>query len=119
MNDASVLRWGELPIDEPMALVKRRRVIGEKVMISRVELANGFFVPTHQHDNEQIVVMLEGRCLFGLGAEGTPAWREVEVKAGEVVMLPSRVPHSCRALVRSVVLDVFSPPSAKTGIDRA
>jgi len=88
------------------------------MMVSRVELADGFFVASHNHDSEQMVLIVEGRCLFGIGAEGTAGWHEVEVKAGDVLVLPCRVPHSCRAVAASVVLDLFSPPAAKTGVDR-
>ena len=39
------------------------------------------------------------------------------VFAGEVVHLPSNVPHSAEALADSLLIDVFSPPSEKTGVD--
>jgi quercetin dioxygenase-like cupin family protein len=39
------------------------------------------------------------------------------VRAGEVILLPGGLPHSAEAVEDTVVLDVFSPPSATTGID--
>lgn len=113
-----VQRWSELAVDHPLERISRRRVIGEQMMISQVELEAGFDLPSHQHENEQFVVVLRGRCLFGLGAQGSDTYREVEVCGGEVLHLPSNLPHSCRALEATLILDLFSPPSATTGVDR-
>lgn len=109
--------WSSLPVDSPMALLERRRVIGERVMISHVTLHKGCKVPTHAHENEQMSCILSGKLRFGLGAEGSLEWREVTLGAGEVLHLPSNVPHSAEALEETVVLDVFAPPSMGTGID--
>lgn len=116
---AAVHRWSDLPADTPMPLIARRRVIGRHLMLSHVTLARGFRVQSHKHDNEQFAVVLSGRVRFGLGDEAAPGHREVVVGAGQVVELPGNVPHSAEALEDSVLLDVFSPPSEKTGIDRA
>lgn len=110
--------WSELPVDRPMDLLARRRVIGQQAMISHVTLEKGCFVPTHAHANEQFVCVLEGRMRFRLGAE-SEVRQELIIKSGEVLLLPSNLPHEAEALDRTVVLDVFSPPSERTGIDRA
>lgn len=101
-----------------MDKIERRRIIGEKMMISRVQLAKGFVVGSHQHANEQFAIVLSGRMRFGVGGEGTPEHEVMTVVGGEVLWLPSNVPHWAEALEDSVVLDLFSPPSEKTGVDR-
>jgi quercetin dioxygenase-like cupin family protein len=109
-----------------MTLLARRRVIGRQAMISHVTLEKGCFVPMHSHANEQFVCVLEGRMRFRLGrpAGGDPrvppagGSEEVILSAGQVLLLPSDLPHEAEALERTTVLDVFSPPSAETGIDR-
>lgn len=116
-KEAVVYRWQDLPQDFPMPLIARRRVIGSQVMLSQVQLTKGFKVATHAHENEQMAIVLSGEMRFGLGAEGSPQRRDVTVRAGEVVHLPSNVPHSAEALADSVLIDVFSPPSDKTGVD--
>jgi quercetin dioxygenase-like cupin family protein len=117
MKPARHYRWEELATDAPMALLDRRRVIGEHAMISHVHLQKGCFVPGHSHANEQFVCVMKGRLHFVLN-EGSPCPRsEVTVSAGEVLHLPPNVPHSAEALEDTIVLDVFSPPSEKTGID--
>ncbi len=119
MTQPRHLRWSELPTDRPMPLIDRQRVVGDAMMISRVHLHRGFRVPTHHHANEQMVVVLSGRCRFGLGAEGSPQRREIEAAGGEVLVLPPNVPHSCEALEDTIIMDLFSPPSEKTGVDKA
>lgn len=115
---SQLLTLSSLPVDRPMPLISRRRVIGEHMMVSDVLLEKGFTLASHHHANEQFVVLLSGRCIFGLGAPGTPDYREVEVSAGQVLTLPPNLPHSCRALEETRILDLFSPPSQTTGIDR-
>ena len=86
-------------------------------MISRVELARGFAVPSHHHANEQFAVVLSGRVRFGLGVEGSSAHRYEVADGGSIVVLPANVQHAAEALEDSVILDIFSPPSATTGVD--
>ena len=112
---ACVYNWDSLAVDHPIALLDRRRIMGEHVMLSHVTLHKGFTVATHQHENEQMAVVLSGCVRFTVE---DPA-REVIVKAGEVLHLPSNVPHAAEALETSVILDIFSPPSATTGVDTA
>jgi quercetin dioxygenase-like cupin family protein len=116
--DAVVFRWDDLPADQPMDLLSRKRIIGTQMMISQVHLKRGCVVPTHQHANEQFACIMSGSLKFGIGAEGDPKRRMVVVKAGDVLHLPGYVPHSAEALEDTLVLDLFSPPSATTGIDR-
>ncbi|MFO0872990.1 MAG: cupin domain-containing protein [Phycisphaerales bacterium] len=116
---AAMHRWADLPIDRPMARIERQRVIGSQMMISRVVLERGFAIATHHHPNEQFAVVLSGRMRFGIGAEGSPERRTLELVAGEVLHLPPNVPHSAEAIETSVLLDLFAPPSEKTGVDEA
>jgi quercetin dioxygenase-like cupin family protein len=115
---AKLLRWSDLPTDSPMDLLSRQRIIGERAMLSRITLKRGCFVPTHAHENEQFAFTISGKLRFIIGAEDSEDRREIIAAAGEVVYLPSNVPHSAEALEDSVVLDVFSPSSATTGIDQ-
>ena len=74
-------------------------------------------VDSHEHENEQFACVLSGKVRFGI-AQGTGQAYEVTLQQGEVLHLPSGVPHSAVAEEDSLVLDVFSPPSEGTGIDR-
>ena len=113
MTEPVLHDWETLEKDRPMPGLWRRRVVGEQAMLSQVFLEKGTFVPSHSHANEQMAIVVSGRLRFGLAGG-----REVIVGAGQVLHLPPDAPHSAEALEDSLVLDVFSPPSATTGIDR-
>jgi quercetin dioxygenase-like cupin family protein len=81
----------------------RKIVTGEKVMVAEVRLFKDCLVPLHHHESEQISLVLKGALRFEL--EG----REITVRAGEVLVIPSNVPHSACALEDTVGFDVFSP----------
>ena len=117
-KSAAKYRWDELAKDNPMALLERRRIIGERVMLSYVTLKKGCVVPSHAHPNEQFACLLSGRLRFEIGGGAGSPSEELVLVAGEVLHFPPDVPHGAEALEDTIVLDVFSPPSETTGIDR-
>jgi quercetin dioxygenase-like cupin family protein len=117
MNTATLHRWTDLPTDAPMPHMERQRVIGEKMMISRLVLKRGFSVPIHAHENEQISCILSGKLRFHIQDGIGGATRILEVGAGEVLVLPPMVPHGAEVIDDCVALDLFSPPSQTTGVD--
>jgi quercetin dioxygenase-like cupin family protein len=106
---AAFFRWTDMPRETVNDLLDRRLITGERMMIAHVYLKKGCIVPRHSHENEQITYVLEGALRFWIGDE--PA-EEREVKAGEVLVIPSHVPHQAEALEDTLDLDVFSPPRA-------
>ena len=110
--------WSEIRTDHPIDKITRQLVVGEHMMVGRMVVEEGFDMEPHVHHNEQITIVVEGSLLFRVGAVGSDEYREELVSAGQVMELPPFVPHAARALERTVVFDLFSPPSEKTGIDR-
>jgi len=76
-------------------------------MLAHVYLKKGSVVPKHQHENEQFTYILEGALEFLIGENGE---RKEIIHAGEVLHLPSNVPHAARALEDTLDLDIFCPP---------
>jgi quercetin dioxygenase-like cupin family protein len=112
-----VYRWTDLPQDHPIDLIDRRRIMADRMMVAEVFLHKGFQVPTHHHDNEQISIALSGRTLF-ITNEGSPDEERHTLEAGQVIVLPSNLPHRAEALEDSLLLDLFCPPAQQTGVDR-
>jgi quercetin dioxygenase-like cupin family protein len=81
----------------------RRMITGEKAMIAEIGIAKGGVVPLHHHEAEQLSYCLEGALKFDF--EG----KEITVHAGEVLVIPSNVPHSAVALEDFRGFDIFSP----------
>jgi quercetin dioxygenase-like cupin family protein len=96
-----------MPKEDLNEKLARRLVTGERIMLAHVYLKKGCVVPRHSHENEQLTYVLEGALHFWLGEDGK---REVTVRAGEVLVIPSNVPHKAEALEDTLDVDVFSPP---------
>ena len=76
------------------------------MMIAHIYLTKGAIVPKHEHVNEQITYVIEGRMRFALGEDDSQL---VEVSAGEVLHIPAHLPHSAEALEDTLDVDVFHP----------
>ncbi len=100
------VRWDDLPREPLAPSLERRFVSGRHMTLAQFFLARGAVVPAHEHENEQFANVLEGCLRFRLGPEGAEV---VEVRSGEVLMLPPWLRHSVEALEDSVIADVFSP----------
>jgi len=99
--------WADMPKEQVSEQLSRRLITGERMMLAHVYLKKGCVVPKHAHENEQFTYILEGALRFLIGADGA---EEVVVRAGEVLHLPSNVPHEAHALEDTLDVDVFSPP---------
>jgi len=107
MADATHYRWDDLPREELNPEIGRRFVTGDSMMIAHVYLKKGAVVPMHSHHNEQLTYVLEGCLSFRLGEDES---QQVDVKAGEVLVIPPHLPHTAVALEDTLDVDVFSPP---------
>ncbi|MEP6884649.1 MAG: cupin domain-containing protein [Gammaproteobacteria bacterium] len=104
---AKHVRWNDLTPEKLKGGLTRKLITSDRMMIAHVHFEKGDDVPRHSHENEQITYILEGALLFKLGANGE---REVIVRAGEVLVIPSYLPHSAVALEDTLDVDVFNPP---------
>lgn len=100
-------RWADVPTEEVTRLLGRQLITGEQIMLAHVHLKKGCIVPRHSHHNEQFSWILEGALRFWIGDDEA---EEIVVRAGEVLHLPSNVPHKAEALEDTLDVDVFSPP---------
>ncbi|MBS1241599.1 MAG: cupin protein [Gemmatimonadetes bacterium] len=100
-------RWDDMPKERVTDMLDRRLITGDRMMLAHVYLKKGCLVPMHRHANEQLTYILEGALEFTIGDERS---RTLVVRAGEVLHLPSNVPHEAVALEDTLDVDVFSPP---------
>ena len=106
-NNATHYRWDEIPLEKVTDMLDRRLITGDRMMLAHVYLKQGCIVPKHSHENEQLTYILEGALLFTLGEDQSV---EVTVNAGEVLHIPSNLPHKAVALEDTLDVDIFSPP---------
>ena len=87
--------WNDLPLEKVGPLLDRKLITGDGMMLAHVYLKKGCIVPRHQHHNEQLTYILEGALRFWIGEDEGEV---IDVRAGEVLHLPSLVWHKAEAL---------------------
>lgn len=84
--------------------VVARAVNGERMTMSVIELDPGAHVPEHQHENEQLGLVLQGTIRMRVDEETR------ECLAGETYRISASTPHEAHAGPEgAVVMDVFAP----------
>src|SRR5256886_4140630 len=106
-NGVSFYRWDSMKKERVSDMLERRLITGDRMMLAHVYLDKGSVVPKHSHENEQLTYILEGALQFWIGEDQQ---EEIVVRAGEVLLIPSNVPHRALALEDTLDVDVFSPP---------
>ena len=106
-DQVTFYRWDSMKKERVSDMLERRLITGDRMMLAHVYLKKGCIVPKHSHENEQLTYILEGALKFSIGDDGS---EEITVRAGEVLLIPSNVPHKAEALEETLDVDVFSPP---------
>jgi len=72
--------------------------------VTRMTHERGFDNPPHRHPHKQVMYILEGKGIFIRGDE------ELEVSAGDTIVIDSNVPHTFKyTLEKTVWLEFFTP----------
>lgn len=80
-----------------------RPFAGEKMMAVHVVGQAGAVASLHSHPHEQITFVMSGRIRCIVDGE------QKDLGAGEILHLPSNVPHEVTFLEPSTLLDMFHP----------
>ena len=96
-------RWDEIALEKVTEMLSRKIVTGDREMLAQIYLKAGCVVPMHSHESEQMTYILQGALRVVVDGE------EMTVREGEVLHIPSGVPHQAEALEDTFELDVFSP----------
>lgn len=84
-------------------------VVGRNLAINVVRFAPNTVAPRHQHEEEQIALVLEGELEFEVGGETRT------LHPHQLVVIPPHTPHAARTYDRGcLALDAFHPP--RTGL---
>jgi quercetin dioxygenase-like cupin family protein len=103
MATVRVHRWDEIALEKITEMISQKIVSGDRQMLAQIYLKRGALVPMHAHPSEQMTYILQGALRVVVDGE------EMTVREGEVLHIPSDVPHQAEALEDTFELDVFSP----------
>jgi quercetin dioxygenase-like cupin family protein len=95
--------WADMPEEHVHELLSRRFISGEQMTMARIFLKKGCFVPTHNHESEQLTTVFTGALKFLINGE------EIIVRGGETLVIPAWVKHSAEAIEDTDEMDIFSP----------
>jgi quercetin dioxygenase-like cupin family protein len=105
MKDARYLyHLADLPTTMLTGESKTKFILTEKALISFIENPAGTEFPTHKHDAEQILIILEGSEEHVIGGE------TIHMEAGDVCVHPSNVEHGGVTKTGFKGIDIFVPP---------
>jgi len=106
-NVVKKIRWDDVTSEEVNPSMRRKIIAGEKTMIARMQFKDGFVVPLHSHENEQITYCLSGTMRFWFGENKEEM---VELNAGDLVVIPPDLPHEALMVGDVEEIDTWAPP---------
>ena len=95
---ASTVDWDTVERGFPYPGVTRQTVVTADATLTRYTYAPGCVFPVHQHSDAQITVVHSGTIEFEV------AGQLMIVRAGQVALIPSGVPHGARVTASDVVV---------------
>lgn len=99
--------WELIENEEVTESMHRKLVYGDRIMIARLKFKDGFRVPMHSHEHEQISQCLKGTMRFWFGKDRE---QTMDLGPGDVIVIPSNVPHEALMIGDVEGLDTWSPP---------
>ncbi len=100
------VNWADVPVEEVTPKMQRKLIYGEKVMIAKMKFKDGFLVPLHSHENEQVTQVLSGTIRFWFGANKEETF---DMHAGDTVVIPANVPHEALMIGEVEEIDTWTP----------
>ena len=99
-------RWQDLDSHHLSPTVARRAIMAERFTLARFELEAGALIAKHAHEHEQVTYVEAGRLRLWVGEDDEQLH---ELAAGDVLHIPSTLPHRVEAIEATRVMDVFCP----------
>ncbi|HXM35862.1 MAG TPA: cupin domain-containing protein [Pyrinomonadaceae bacterium] len=94
--------WDRIEPEEISDLYLRKVAVGDTLTVAKLEVKEGSITLPHHHDNEEVIIVLEGLWRFRLPSG------EVTLGENQMLSIPPGVEHSSEALADTVALDVCS-----------
>jgi quercetin dioxygenase-like cupin family protein len=100
------LNWSSVPTEIVNPSMSRQIIYGEKLMIAKMKFKDGFIVPLHHHVHEQVSQVISGKMRFWFGENKD---QMMELNPGDVIVIPSNMPHSAEMIGEVEGIDTWSP----------
>ena len=101
------IHWANLEVENVNPKMKRQFIYGEKIMIAKMEFQDGFTVPWHSHENEQITEVFEGVLRFWFDDNEE---QFTDILPGEIIIITPNRRHKALMIGKVIETDTFAPP---------
>lgn len=102
---SKLYRLSDLPMVTLVKGAKSRLIVGDKIMVSFIEMESGMTFPLHRHESEQIMIVLEGSIKQIAGDQ------ELTLHEGDVLVMESNLIHGGQVSQEGCkAIDIFVPP---------
>lgn len=101
------INWDDVPEEEVTPKMFRKMIWGEKIMIAKMRFKDGFLVPMHAHENEQVTQVIKGQIRFWFGENKE---QEILLGPGDSVVIPGNLPHEALMIGDVEETDTWAPP---------
>jgi quercetin dioxygenase-like cupin family protein len=105
LREPQLYNWSDVPRELVRRGIERCGIGGENVLCQFGWIEPGAALRPHQHDFEQVVMILEGECIYHVGGVPHACTR------GSVIRVPPHTEHYIEVTGAQTVLnlDVFAP----------
>ena len=100
------INWQDVELETVNSRMKRRIVTGERMTVARIYFTDGFLVPQHSHENEQITQVVSGMMRFRFGENRAEV---IDLGPGDVVVIPPNIPHEALCIGDVEEIDMWAP----------
>ena len=104
---ARVLKKADIPAANPYKGVYSQRIYTDTLFITMVRIEKGAVTGFHNHPDEQTMFILTGKVRAIVGDS------RYELGPGEILIIPSYMPHSVEAIEASTWTEVHGPGFTK------
>lgn len=106
LENLQSVNWDAVELETVNPHMQRLIVTGERMTVARIYLKDGFLVPMHSHVHEQITQVISGRMRFTFGDDRSEV---AEYGPGDVIVIPSNLPHEALSIGDVEEMDMWSP----------
>jgi len=105
-GDIQKRSWSNIQMEQLSQSLARQAVFGQKGTLAQFTANRGAAIARHSHGAEEYSWVTAGALKFEFDD------RSVEVRAGEVIVIPPNAPHTIVALEDTAFVDFFTPARA-------
>jgi quercetin dioxygenase-like cupin family protein len=105
-QSVQIIQWDEVELETVNPHMQRRIVTGDRLTVARIYFKDGFLVPMHNHEQEQVTQVISGTMRFTIGDD---RGETVDLGPGDVIVIPSNVPHEALCIGDVEEMDTWSP----------